>query len=163
MPRICVFDVNETLLDLSGLDAFFVDVFGDAAVRREWFTQVIQSALTTPAGHGLRPTRAAARSCRHGPARRRLSNSGSGRCPAATHWWSARPPRPNPLSPYCQLPLPPVSSSVGASGGGGGRPPKAVGFPPGADCEASPRIAAAPGGMAQLGPARKGVGVRDLS
>lgn len=46
MPRICVFDMNETLLDLSGLDPLFVDVFGDAAVRREWFTQVIQSALT---------------------------------------------------------------------------------------------------------------------
>lgn len=49
MPRVCVFDVNETLLDLSGLDPLFVDVFGDAAVRREWFTQVIQSALTTVA------------------------------------------------------------------------------------------------------------------
>lgn len=49
MPRVCVFDVNETLLNLSGLDPLFVDVFGDASVRREWFTQVIQSALTTVA------------------------------------------------------------------------------------------------------------------
>ncbi len=49
MPRVCVFDVNETLLNLSGLDPLFVDVFGDAAVRREWFTQVILSALTTVA------------------------------------------------------------------------------------------------------------------
>lgn len=49
MPRVCVFDVNETLLNLSGLDPLFVDVFGDAAVRREWFTQVLQSALTTVA------------------------------------------------------------------------------------------------------------------
>jgi 2-haloacid dehalogenase len=47
MPRICVFDVNETLLDLRALDPAFAQVFGDAIVRREWFTQMIQSALVT--------------------------------------------------------------------------------------------------------------------
>lgn len=46
MPRrVLVFDVNETLLDLAGLDAVFARLFGDAGVRREWFTQVLQSAL----------------------------------------------------------------------------------------------------------------------
>ncbi len=45
MPRVCVFDVNETLLDLRALDPAFTQVFGDAAVRREWFTQMILSAL----------------------------------------------------------------------------------------------------------------------
>ncbi len=45
MPRVCVFDVNETLLDLQALDPAFAQLFGDAAVRREWFTQMIQSAL----------------------------------------------------------------------------------------------------------------------
>ncbi len=45
MPRICVFDVNETLLDLSVLDPHFERAFGDAAVRREWFQQVLQSAI----------------------------------------------------------------------------------------------------------------------
>lgn len=45
MPRICVFDVNETLLDLSALDEPFERVFGEAAVRREWFQQLLQSAL----------------------------------------------------------------------------------------------------------------------
>jgi len=45
MPRVCVFDVNETLLDLRALDPAFAQLFGDAAVRREWFTQMIQSAL----------------------------------------------------------------------------------------------------------------------
>ena len=45
MARVCVFDVNETLLDLSALDPHFARVFGDAAVRQAWFTQVIQSAL----------------------------------------------------------------------------------------------------------------------
>lgn len=44
-----VFDVNETLLDLSGLDAVFEEVFGAAAVRGEWFAQVLQSALVSVA------------------------------------------------------------------------------------------------------------------
>jgi len=34
MPRICVFDVNETLLDLRALDAQFARVFGDANLRQ---------------------------------------------------------------------------------------------------------------------------------
>jgi 2-haloacid dehalogenase len=45
MPRICVFDVNETLLDLGALDPHFEQVFGDAGVRRTWFLQLLQSAL----------------------------------------------------------------------------------------------------------------------
>jgi 2-haloacid dehalogenase len=45
MARVCVFDVNETLLDLRALDAQFARVFGDASVRQAWFSQLIQSAL----------------------------------------------------------------------------------------------------------------------
>ena len=45
MARVCVFDVNETLLDLGALDPHFGRVFGDAGVRRSWFLQVLQSAL----------------------------------------------------------------------------------------------------------------------
>ena len=45
MPHVCVFDVNETLLDLRALDPTFAELFGDAAARREWFAQMIQSAL----------------------------------------------------------------------------------------------------------------------
>ena len=45
MVRVSVFDVNETLLDLGALDHRFGRVFGDAAVRWEWFQQVLQSAL----------------------------------------------------------------------------------------------------------------------
>jgi 2-haloacid dehalogenase len=47
MPRVCVFDVNETLLDLQALDPHFERVFGDASVRQEWFGQMIQSALVS--------------------------------------------------------------------------------------------------------------------
>ncbi len=45
MARICVFDVNETLLDLGALDPIFERIFGDASVRYLWFEQFIQSAL----------------------------------------------------------------------------------------------------------------------
>jgi 2-haloacid dehalogenase len=45
MARVCVFDVNETLLDLGALDPHFEQVFGDAGVRRVWFLQLLQSAL----------------------------------------------------------------------------------------------------------------------
>ncbi|MGI8859430.1 MAG: haloacid dehalogenase type II [Rubrobacteraceae bacterium] len=45
MPRACAFDVNETLLDLSALDPRFERVFGDAAVCREWFLQMLQNAF----------------------------------------------------------------------------------------------------------------------
>jgi 2-haloacid dehalogenase len=47
MKKICVFDVNETLLDLAALDPQFERVFGDASVRGQWFGQFIQSALVT--------------------------------------------------------------------------------------------------------------------
>jgi 2-haloacid dehalogenase len=45
MARVCVFDVNETLLDLRALDVHFARAFGDADVRPIWFAQMIQSAL----------------------------------------------------------------------------------------------------------------------
>ena len=42
---ILVFDVNETLLDLSAFDPLFARHFGDAGVRREWFSQVLLLAF----------------------------------------------------------------------------------------------------------------------
>jgi hypothetical protein len=45
MRRVQMFDVNETLLDLSALDPHFERIFGDAGVRVTWFDQMIQSAL----------------------------------------------------------------------------------------------------------------------
>lgn len=64
MKPLILFDVNETLLDLAALDPVFAELFGSAAVRREWFSQVLQSALvltvleryepfSTVAGHAL--------------------------------------------------------------------------------------------------------------
>ena len=42
---VCVFDVNETLLDLTALDDDFERLFGDRSVRVVWFGQMLQSAL----------------------------------------------------------------------------------------------------------------------
>ena len=42
-----VFDVNETLLDLAELDGPFERAFGDAAVRTQWFQQLLQNALVS--------------------------------------------------------------------------------------------------------------------
>ncbi len=38
---VIVFDVNETLLDITTLEPLFDRVFGDPAVLREWFAQLI--------------------------------------------------------------------------------------------------------------------------
>ncbi len=45
MTRVCLFDVNETLLDIGSLDPLFEKAFGGAGVRRSWFSQVLQSAF----------------------------------------------------------------------------------------------------------------------
>lgn len=48
MPtRHLVFDVNETLLDLSPLDPIFADIFGDADARRAWFANLLHWSTVT--------------------------------------------------------------------------------------------------------------------
>ena len=46
MARVCVFDVNETLLDMGALDPHFERVFGDASARPAWFNGFLQLWLT---------------------------------------------------------------------------------------------------------------------
>ncbi len=46
MARVCIFDVNETLLDLGALDPQFERVFGDASTRQAWFGQFLALWLT---------------------------------------------------------------------------------------------------------------------
>jgi 2-haloacid dehalogenase len=41
VPSICVFDVNETLLDIEFIAPLFQRLFGDRKVMREWFGQLI--------------------------------------------------------------------------------------------------------------------------
>jgi 2-haloacid dehalogenase len=40
--RVLAFDVNETLLDLGALDGLFEEALGDAALRPQWFAQMLQ-------------------------------------------------------------------------------------------------------------------------
>jgi 2-haloacid dehalogenase len=42
MSRVIAFDVNETLLDLRGLDEPFTAAFGSAALRPQWFALMLQ-------------------------------------------------------------------------------------------------------------------------
>ena len=42
MTTVVAFDVNETLLDLSALDASFEELLGSAALRGQWFAQMLQ-------------------------------------------------------------------------------------------------------------------------
>jgi 2-haloacid dehalogenase len=41
VPSVCVFDVNETLLDIEFMNPLFKRVFGDEKVLREWFNQLV--------------------------------------------------------------------------------------------------------------------------
>jgi 2-haloacid dehalogenase len=45
MAQVCLFDVNETLLDLRALDPHFEHAFGDSGVRQQWFAQFIHNAF----------------------------------------------------------------------------------------------------------------------
>lgn len=47
MPaQAIVFDVNETLIDMSALDPLFADAFADKSIRRVWFAQTLQLAFS---------------------------------------------------------------------------------------------------------------------
>jgi 2-haloacid dehalogenase len=45
MATVIAFDVNETLLDLGALDAPFEVLLGNAALRPQWFAQMLQLAF----------------------------------------------------------------------------------------------------------------------
>lgn len=45
-PSILIFDVNETLLDLTSLEPLFARVFGEGRVMREWFAQLVLYSQT---------------------------------------------------------------------------------------------------------------------
>lgn len=45
-PRVLVFDVNETLIDIDSLQPHFDRIFGDAQAVREWFGQLVMYSMT---------------------------------------------------------------------------------------------------------------------
>ena len=67
---LCVFDINETLLDLAPLDDVFVEPTGSPSARREWFDLVIHTALTVTAAGGYRDFAEIAGTCATGIAAR---------------------------------------------------------------------------------------------
>lgn len=52
---LCVFDVNETLLELAALDSFFTDLTGTSEARHEWFGLLVHSAVTLTAARRYQP------------------------------------------------------------------------------------------------------------
>ena len=47
MKRVILFDVNETLLDLSVLQPHFERVFGDSSVMAQWFAVLLHTSVVT--------------------------------------------------------------------------------------------------------------------
>ena len=41
VPSVCVFDVNETLLDIEFMTPLFQRLFGDRKALREWYGQLV--------------------------------------------------------------------------------------------------------------------------
>ena len=55
-PSVLVFDVNETLIDITSLEPLFERMFGDRGVLREWFNQLVLYSMTVTLSehlHGL--------------------------------------------------------------------------------------------------------------
>ena len=63
--NILVFDVNETLLNLSPLDAAFAQVFDDPGARQEWFNLLLQRAFTATLTNDYRDFSELGRSALH--------------------------------------------------------------------------------------------------
>lgn len=45
-PPVLVFDVNETLIDITSLEPHFERMFGDRGVLQEWFNQLVLYSMT---------------------------------------------------------------------------------------------------------------------
>jgi 2-haloacid dehalogenase len=94
MPRIIVFDVNETLLDLRAFDPLFARFFGDAAARTQWFGQFIQSALVATVTNAYTPFGQIGLAALDMIAARRGVTLGSDDRQAVAHTLASLPPHP---------------------------------------------------------------------
>lgn len=48
-PRVLIFDVNETLIDIESLEPHFERIFGDPRVLREWFGELVMYSMALTA------------------------------------------------------------------------------------------------------------------
>jgi hypothetical protein len=111
MPRVQVFDVNETLLDLAAMDPRFQRIFGDAGARVAWFTQMIQSALVATVTGAYRQFGAHAMAARPGRAAPPPSSPDPAR---SSTRWSSGPRSSAPTSPSSPTPSsPPTATATG--------------------------------------------------
>jgi 2-haloacid dehalogenase len=94
MPRVIVFDVNETLLDLSALDAPFEDAFGKPGVRPQWFGQLLQSALVSIVTGAYTDFGTIGRAALDMVARRNSVEISAERVDAIMHTFRSLPPHP---------------------------------------------------------------------
>lgn len=62
-PHALVFDVNETLIDLTTLEPFFEERFGDPTVLRQWFAELILYAEAVTLSERYVPFSALAKGC----------------------------------------------------------------------------------------------------
>ena len=54
-PSTLIFDVNETLLDLSALRPAFVEAMGSAETMGEWFARMLHGSLVANHTNAYRP------------------------------------------------------------------------------------------------------------
>src|SRR5688572_13395340 len=73
-PRIIVFDVNETLLDVGALAPQFERIFGDRVVLQEWFTNVVLYSQTLTIAGPYTDFEGIARACLEITAQARLES-----------------------------------------------------------------------------------------
>ena len=93
-PRALVFDVNETLLDLSVLDPWFDETLGIGA-RREWFALAIQAALVTTATRRYESFAELGAACFVSVARRRNRQAGPADVEHLRGAMASLPPHPD--------------------------------------------------------------------
>ena len=55
LPRVLIFDVNETLLDLSDIGAQFAEIFGPDPPVGEWFARLLHGSLVANHTNRYRP------------------------------------------------------------------------------------------------------------
>lgn len=95
MAHVLVFDVNETLLDMSALDPHFQRIFGSADVRQSWFKELEAQWLVTIATGSYRDfTKLADAALRMVAARHGVELSGDDRA-AVLGGMTALPPHPD--------------------------------------------------------------------
>lgn len=93
--RRVIFDVNETLLDVSALDPYFEELFGRAETRIEWFFSLEESFLSLTIVDTYRPFGVLAKGALSMVARRRGMETDPAQGDELVSRMQALPPHPD--------------------------------------------------------------------